>query len=73
MRSNRGGEYYGKYTEVRQPPGPFARLLKEHRIVLRNSNLLKSLWNDALKTVVYMLNRVPTKTVPKKSFELLRG
>ena len=40
---------------------------------LSNSNLPKSLWAEALKTVVYILNRVPTKTVPKTPFELFKG
>ena len=32
-RLDRGGEYYGRYTENRQVPGPFARFLQEHGIV----------------------------------------
>jgi hypothetical protein len=32
IRSNRGGEYYGKYCESRQCLGPFAKLLEKHRI-----------------------------------------
>ena len=28
-----GGEYYGRYTEDGQAPGPFARFLQEHGIV----------------------------------------
>ena len=35
-----------------------------------NSKLPESLWTEALKTVVYILNRVPTKVVPKTPFEL---
>ena len=27
VRSDRGGEYYGRYTENGQVPGPFARFL----------------------------------------------
>ena len=38
--------------------------------MLSNSNLPKFLWTDALKTVVYILNHVPTKAVPKTLFEL---
>jgi len=41
--------------------------------MLSNSNLPKSLWNEALKTVVYILNRVPSKVVPKTPFELFKG
>ena len=35
-----------------------------------NSKLPESLWIEALKMVVYILNRVPTKVVPKTPFEL---
>ncbi|KAK2420702.1 putative mitochondrial protein [Trifolium repens] len=102
VRSDRGGEYYGRYTENGQAPSPFAKFLQEHGIVaqytmpgsssqngvaerrnrtlldmvrsmLSNSNLPKSLWNEALKTTVYILNRVPSKAVPKTPFELFKG
>ena len=33
MRSDRGGEYYGKYTHDGQAPGPFTKFLQEHGIV----------------------------------------
>ena len=33
VRSDRGGEYYGRYTEDGQAPSPFARFLQEHGIV----------------------------------------
>ena len=32
IRSDRGGEYYGKYDESRQCPGPFAKLLEKYGI-----------------------------------------
>ena len=32
VRSDRGGEYYGKYNKSRQCPGPFANLLQKHGI-----------------------------------------
>ena len=102
VRSDRGGEYYGRYTEDGQAPGPFAKFLQEHGIVaqytmlgspdqngvaerrnrtllymvqsmLSSSNLPKSLWAEALKTTMYILNRVPTKAVPKTPFELWKG
>jgi len=102
VRSDRGGEYYGRYTEDGQAPGPFALFLREHGIVaqytmpgspdqngiaerrnrtlldmvrsmLCSSNLPKSLWTEALQTAVYILNRVPTKAVPKTPFELWKG
>jgi len=102
VRSDRGGEYYGRYTSDGQAPGPFAKFLQEHGIVAqytmlgspdqngvverRNRTLLdmvwsmfsssklpKSLWAKALKTTMYILNRVPTKAIPKTPFELLKG
>jgi len=33
VRSDRGGEYYGRYTENGQAPGLFAKFLQEHGIV----------------------------------------
>ena len=33
MRLDRGGEYYGRYTEDGQAPGPFAKFLQEHGII----------------------------------------
>jgi len=32
IRSDRCGEYYGKYDELWQCPGPFAKLLEKHPI-----------------------------------------
>ncbi|KAL4271284.1 hypothetical protein GQ457_13G018370 [Hibiscus cannabinus] len=100
-RTDRGGEYYGRYTEDGQVPGPFAKFLQDNGIVgqytmlgspdqngvaerrkrtlmdmvrsmLSGSKLPKSLWVEALKTVVYILNRVPTKAIPKTPFELFK-
>uniref|UniRef100_A0A2N9J7I7 Integrase catalytic domain-containing protein n=1 Tax=Fagus sylvatica TaxID=28930 RepID=A0A2N9J7I7_FAGSY len=48
-------------------------LLDMVRSMLSSSNLPKSLWVEALKTAVYILNRVPTKAVPKTPFELWKG
>ena len=33
VRLDRGGEYYGRYTENGQTPGPFSRFLQEHGII----------------------------------------
>ena len=33
VNSDRGDEYYGRYTERRQLSGPFVRFLQEHGIV----------------------------------------
>jgi len=38
--------------------------------MLSNSKLPLFLWSEALKTKVYILNRVPSKAVPKTPFEL---
>jgi len=43
------------------------------RNMLSNSSLLISLWMYALKTVMYLLNRVPSKAIQKISFELWTG
>jgi len=48
-------------------------LLDMVQSMLNSSNLPKSLWTEALKTTVYILNRVPTKAVPKMPFELWKG
>ena len=102
VRSDRGGEEYGRYTENGQALGPFARFLQEHGIVAQyimpsslnqngvaerrnrtlmdmvkslrsNCNVPHFLWTKALKTKMYILNRVPTKGVPKTPFELFKG
>ena len=102
VRSDRGGEYYGRYTEKGQMTGPFAKFLEEEGIVaqytmsgtpqqngvaerrnrtlmdmvrsmISNSKLPLSLWSEALKTAVYLLNWVPSKIVPKTPFELWNG
>ena len=33
VKSDKGGEYYGRYTKRGQLSGPFARFLQEHGIV----------------------------------------
>ena len=38
-----------------------------------NTKLPQYLWSEALKTAVYILNRIPTKVVPKTPFELFKG
>ena len=43
------------------------------RSMLSSFNLPKFLWTEALKTAVYILNRVSTKAVPKMPFELFKG
>jgi len=41
--------------------------------MLSSANLPKSFWTEALKTTIYVLNRVPTKVVPKIPFEIWKG
>ena len=43
------------------------------RSMLSNFNLPKFLWTDALNSAVYILNRVPTKVVPKTPFKLWKN
>ena len=102
VRSDRGGEYYGKCTENGQAPAAFAKFLQENGIVAQytmhgspyqngvaerrnrtlmdmvmsvrsNTKLPQYLWSEALMTTVYILNRAPTKAVPKTLFELFKG
>ena len=40
---------------------------------LSSSKLPEFLWPEALKMIVYILNRVPTKAVPRTPFELFKG
>ena len=40
------------------------------RSMIVHTTLLESLWSEALKTVVYLLNRIPSKTVTKTPYEL---
>ncbi|RDX77505.1 Copia protein, partial [Mucuna pruriens] len=41
--------------------------------MISHSSLSESLWGEALKTIVYILNRVPTKAVNKIPYELWIG
>lgn len=40
---------------------------------LSYSDVLIGLWMEALKTAIHILNRVPTKSVPKTPYELWTG
>ncbi|KAI0524826.1 hypothetical protein KFK09_004214 [Dendrobium nobile] len=102
IRSDRGGEFYGRFDESGQCPGPFAKFLERRgicaqytmpgtpqqngvaerrnrtlmdmvRCMLSYSSLPLSLWMHALKTAMYLLNRVPSKAVSKTPFELWTG
>ena len=43
------------------------------RSMMSNSTLPEFLWGEALKTIVHILNRVPSKVVPKTPYELWVG
>jgi GTP-sensing pleiotropic transcriptional regulator CodY len=43
------------------------------RSMLSYSTLPISLWMEALKTVIHILNQVPSKSVSKMSYELWTG
>ncbi|KAK1411311.1 hypothetical protein QVD17_37858 [Tagetes erecta] len=102
VRSDGGGEYYGRHTDVGQAPGPFNEFCKDQGIInqytmpgtpqengvaerrnrtlmdmvrsmMANSNLALFLWTEALKTAVHILNRVPSKSVPKTPYEIWTG
>ena len=45
-------------------------LLDLVRCMLVNSSVPEFLWREALKTVAYILNQVPSKSVPKTPYEL---
>ncbi|RVW43546.1 Retrovirus-related Pol polyprotein from transposon TNT 1-94 [Vitis vinifera] len=45
-------------------------LMEMKRSMMGRSNLPECLWGEAIKTTTYILNRVPSKSVPKTPFEL---
>ena len=102
VRSDRGGEYYGRHMTYGQIPGPFAKFLQENgikaqysapgepqqngvaerrnrtlmdmvRSMLSHSTLPINLWMEALKTACHVLNKVPSKSVPKTPYEIWTG
>ena len=99
VRSDRGGEYYGRHGDLGQCLGPFAEFLQSCgikaqytmpgtpeqngvaerrnrtlmdmvRSMMSRTKLPQSLWGEALQTAMYILNRVPSKSVPETPFEL---
>jgi hypothetical protein len=48
-------------------------LMKMVCSMLSNSTLPLSLWMEALKTVAHIINRVPSKSIPKTLYELWTG
>ena len=49
------------------------RLMDMVRSMISNSSLPVNLWMEALKTTMHILNRVPSKSVPKTPYELWTG
>ena len=45
------------------------KLLDMVRCVLVNFSLPEFLWDEALKTTAYILNQVPSKSIPKTPYE----
>ena len=43
------------------------------RSMICHSSLPKPLWGKALKTIVYILNKVPSKSIAKTPYELWIG
>ena len=43
------------------------------RSMMNSSSVLVSLWMYALRTAAYLLNRIPSKAVPKTPYELWTG
>ncbi|RVW21621.1 Retrovirus-related Pol polyprotein from transposon TNT 1-94 [Vitis vinifera] len=75
VRSDRGGEYYGKHGDAGQQKDLLQErrnrtLMEMKRSMMGRSNLPEYLWGEAIKTATYILNRVPSKSVPKTPFEL---
>ena len=52
VRSDRGGEYYGRYDESGQNPGPFANSLKNMVFVLNTQCLVSHSRMMLLKCVI---------------------
>ena len=48
-------------------------MLDMMRSMLSNASLSKSFWGYALQTSVYLINRIPSKSIPKTPFELWTG
>jgi hypothetical protein len=73
------GSIVAQYTMPDTPQQNGVAEIRNHtlmdmvRSMLSNSHSPLFLWSEALKTVVYVLNRVPSKAVLKTPFELWNG
>nr|ABW74556.1 copia-like pol polyprotein [Boechera divaricarpa] len=74
VRSDRGGEFYGKFTESGQYPGPFAKLLEGKGICAQYTMPGTPQQNGvAERRNRTLMDMVPSKAVPKTPFELWTG
>ncbi|KAL6334275.1 hypothetical protein AAG906_014675 [Vitis piasezkii] len=74
VRSDRGGEYYGRYDESGQNPSPFAKFLEKRGIrAQRNRTLMEMVRSMMSYSSVPISLWVPSKAVPKTPFELWTG
>jgi transposase InsO family protein len=60
----------GEPQQNRVPKRRNRTLMDMVRSMISYSTLSISLWMEALKTVIHILNRVPTNSVPKTSYKL---
>ena len=67
-----------QYTMPRTPHQNDIAEMRNHTLLdicsmLTNSSLSDYLWGEALRTTTYILNQVPSNSVPKTHFELWSG
>ncbi|RDX88854.1 hypothetical protein CR513_29487, partial [Mucuna pruriens] len=73
VRSNRGGKFYGRYIEIGRNPKLFARFLQDCGIEAQYTMFAIPQQNEgeALKTTIYILNHIPSKSIAKTLYELM--
>nr|GEV52524.1 hypothetical protein [Tanacetum cinerariifolium] len=64
VRSDKGGECYGRHTDVGQALRYFFDFCKDYAII-NHYIMPEFIQTEALKTAVHILNRVPSKSVSK--------
>ncbi|KAK4383583.1 Copia protein [Sesamum angolense] len=65
LRTDRGREYLSERRN--------RTLLEMARSMMAQANLPISFWGDTILTAAYILNRVPSKSVPSTPYELWHG
>jgi transposase InsO family protein len=72
VRSDRGGEYYGKHTPYGQIPGPFTKFLEENDIVAQYSMSYESQQNGMTesqnRTLIKMVRSMLSNSMLPLSF-----